>query len=60
MIDLIFTFFFGTIFVFTGMLLTIGMMFLLRVLISVWFDVDFMDIVMDWIKGNDDGKKNVL
>lgn len=60
MIDLIFTFFFGTIFVFTGMLLTIGMMFLLRVIISVWFDVDFMDIVMNWIKGNDDGKKNVL
>lgn len=60
MIDLIFTFFFGTIFVFTGLLLMIGMMFLLRVVISVWFDVDFMDIVMDWIKGNDDGKKNVL
>lgn len=51
MVRFLFTTFFGMCFVFSMMFLTIGVMFLLRVLTILWFDIDFMDKVRDWFKG---------
>ena len=51
MLNLMITTFFGMIFVFSMTLLTIGVMFVLRTLTIIWFDVDFMERIRRWFVG---------
>lgn len=52
MINFFFTTFFGICFIFATSLMTIGFMFVLRVLTILWFDIDFMDKVRRWFSGS--------
>lgn len=50
MVKFLFTTFFGMCFAYSMTILTIGVMFLLRTLTIIWFDVDFMDRIRRWFK----------
>ena len=52
MVNFLLTTLFGICFSFCVALLTIGFMFVVRVLVILWFDVDFMEKLRNWFSGS--------
>ena len=50
--------FLGDLLVLALTIFMIGFMFLLRVVLNVWFDTDFMKRIVAWFKGIDEKSKN--
>ena len=50
--------FLGDLLVLALTIFLIGFMFLLRVILNIWFDTDFMKRIMEWCKGIDEKQKH--
>lgn len=57
MVNFLLTTLFGAIFVWCMVFLNIGCMMLMRILIILWFDVDFVQKIYNWFKSYDAGAK---
>ena len=53
MTEFMLTLFLGNLFVMALTILLIGFMFVLRVMLNVWFDTDFMKRIVEWFKRMD-------
>lgn len=53
MIEFMITVVLGNLFMFSMTIVVIGMMFVLRVVLNVWFDTDFMKRITAWFKKMD-------
>ena len=57
MIEFMLTVFLGNIFAMAMCILLIGFMFLLRTMLNIWFDTDFMKSIIAWFKKMDEKAK---
>lgn len=57
MIEFMATLFLGNLFVMATTILLIGFMFVLRTVLNVWFDTDFMKRIVKWFKETDERVK---
>lgn len=57
MIEFMITVVLGNLFMFSMTIVVIGMMFVLRVVLNVWFDTDFMKRITAWFKKMDERVK---
>ena len=57
MIEFMATLFLGNLFVMATTILLIGFMFVLRTVLNVWFDTDFMKRIVKWFKEMDERVK---
>ena len=57
MIEFMLTVALGNLLMFTMVILIIGLMFVLRVMLNVWFDTDFMKRIVAWFKQMDERVK---
>ena len=53
MTEFMLTVFLGNLFAMAIVILLIGFMFVLRVMLNVWFDTDFMRTIVAWFKNTD-------
>ena len=53
MVEFMLTLFLGNLFVMAVTILLIGFMFVLRVMLNVWFDTDFMKRIVAWFRNAD-------
>jgi predicted membrane protein len=56
MIEFMATLFLGNLFVMATTILLIGFMFVLRTVLNVWFDTDFVDKIAKWFKADKEKK----
>ena len=54
MIEFMLTVALGNLLMFAMVILIIGLMFVLRVMLNVWFDTDFMKRIVKWFKEMDE------
>lgn len=54
MIEFMLTVALGNLLMFAMVILIIGLMFVLRVMLNVWFDTDFMKRIVAWFKKMDE------
>lgn len=54
MIEFMWTVVLGNMFMFSMVILIIGFMFVLRVMLNIWFNVDFFKSVANWFKKTDE------
>lgn len=57
MIEFMLTLLLGNMFAMAIVILLIGFMFVLRVMLNVWFDTDFMKRIVAWFKKSDERLK---
>lgn len=57
MIEFMLTVALGNLLMFAMVILIIGLMFVLRVMLNVWFDTDFMKRIVAWFKRMDERTK---
>ena len=57
MIEFMLTVALGNLLMFAMVILIIGLMFVLRVMLNVWFDTDFMTRIVKWFKEMDERVK---
>ena len=57
MIEFMLTVALGNLLMFAMVILIIGLLFVLRVMLNVWFDTDFMKRIVAWFKEMDDRVK---
>lgn len=57
MIEFMLTVALGNLLMFAMVILIIGLMFVLRVMLNVWFDTDFMKRIVKWFKEMDERVK---
>ena len=57
MIEFMLTVALGNLLMFAMVILIIGLMFVLRVMLNVWFDTDFMKRIVAWFKRMDERVK---
>lgn len=57
MIEFMLTVALGNLLMFAMVILIIGLMFVLRVMLNVWFDTDFMKRIVAWFKKMDERVK---
>lgn len=57
MIEFMLTVALGNLLMFAMVILIIGLMFVLRVVLNVWFDTDFMKRIVAWFKKMDERVK---
>ena len=57
MIEFMMTIFLGNLFVMAVTILLLGFMFVLRVMLNIWFDTDFMKRITEWFKKQDEKMK---
>ena len=57
MIEFMLTVALGNLLMFAMVILIIGLMFVLRVMLNVWFDTDFMKRIVAWFKEMDERVK---
>ena len=57
MIEFMITVALGNLLMFAMVILIIGLMFVLRVMLNVWFDTDFMKRIVAWFKKMDERVK---
>lgn len=57
MIEFMLTVALGNLLMFAMVILIIGLLFVLRVMLNVWFDTDFMKRIVAWFKGIDEKVK---
>lgn len=57
MIEFMLTVALGNLLMFAMVILIIGLMFVLRVMLNVWFDTDFMKRIVKWFKQMDERVK---
>lgn len=57
MIEFMLTVALGNLLMFAMVILIIGLMFVLRVMLNVWFDTDFMKRIVAWFKEIDERVK---
>lgn len=57
MIEFMLTVALGNLLMFAMVILIIGLMFVLRVMLNVWFDTDFMKRIVAWFKQMDERVK---
>lgn len=57
MIEFMLTVALGNLLMFAMVILIIGLMFVLRVMLNVWFDTDFMKRIVTWFKKIDERVK---
>ena len=57
MIEFMLTVALGNLLMFAMVILIIGLMFVLRVMLNVWFDTDFMKRIVKWFRETDERVK---
>ena len=57
MINFMWTVVLGNMFMFAMVIFIIGFMFVLRVMLNLWFDTDYMKRIVEWCKKTDERVK---
>lgn len=57
MINFMWTVVLGNMFMFAMVIFILGFMFVLRVMLNLWFDTDFMKRIVEWFKKADERAK---